>query len=221
MYGTHNSQSAVRVRCSGARRFRGTVSWGAVSHVSYIFGEPRLHICGPLGPARESTEVPVGKPASSSIAPRASLAWTWTRFGSCLSTAVGRSNRCGCSSGRFDHSEASLRGWEFDWLFLPSRPPGTWLRCSAGGVLLGLGLRVAAAPPMPRQDLVWLGDVLKHRKSATLPVELQGYYQGPEGARQACDASLQLDRDLRLGLCSIIRTYTFAQYGSSDATLSY
>ena len=69
----------------------------------------------------------------------------------------------------------------FDWLFLPSRPPGTWLRCSAGGVLLGLGLRVAAAPPMPRQDLVWLGDVLKHRKSATLPVELQG----PEGARHA------------------------------------
>ena len=46
---------------------------------------------------------------------------------------------------------------------------------------LVLGLRVAAAPPMPRQDLVWLGDVLKHRKSATLPVELQG----PEGARHA------------------------------------
>ena len=120
-------------------------------------------------------------PGFRSIAPRASLAWTWTRFGSCLSTAVGRSNRCGCSSGRFDHSEASLRGWGFDCLFLPSRPPGTWLRCSAGGVLLGLGLRVAAAPPMPRQDLVWLGDVLKHRKSATLPVELQG----PEGARHA------------------------------------
>ena len=26
LYGTHNSQSAVRVRCSGARRFRVTVS---------------------------------------------------------------------------------------------------------------------------------------------------------------------------------------------------
>ena len=46
---------------------------------------------------------------------------------------------------------------------------------------LVLGLRVAAAPPMPRQDLVLLGDVLKHRKSAALPVELQG----PEGARHA------------------------------------
>ena len=37
------------------------------------------------------------------------------------------------------------------------------------------------SPLTPRQDLVWLGDVLKHRKSATLPVELQG----PEGARHA------------------------------------
>ena len=158
---------------STLRLFFRATAWGVLFSA--------LARCGPLGPARESTEVPVGKPASSSIAPRASLAWTWTRFGSCLSTAVGRSNRCGCSSGRFDHSEASLRGWGFDCLFLPSRPPGTWLRCSAGGVLLGLGLRVAAAPPMPRQDLVWLGDVLKHRKSATLPVELQG----PEGARHA------------------------------------
>ena len=41
MYGTHNSQSAVRVRCSGARRFRVTVSWGAVSHVTFSAS----HVC--------------------------------------------------------------------------------------------------------------------------------------------------------------------------------
>ena len=41
MYGTHNSQSAVRVRCSGARRFRVTVSREAL-HFEQLPSAPPL-----------------------------------------------------------------------------------------------------------------------------------------------------------------------------------